>query len=475
MSRNEHQGQKKSRNEHQGQKKSRNEHQGQKKSRNEHQGQKKSRNEHQGQKKSRNEHQGQKKSRNERQGQKKSRNEHQERGQVRTTTPTTTTEEPGWREKQEVLLRLNDTVISPSANNRTPDTIWLFFNRIPRTGGQTLVSLMKSLSADLDYQHQEHVYRTPWQRLMSEDEQKNLATWFEYNFWPKSYDRFSLYINFTQHRSQYVTLRPAYITVVRDPVEKYISYFRFKRVDHERVKLEMAVKEKQRPGSGEWRGGRKWKGRYMEGKVVSGRVKEEDKWTGKGREEGKWKGKEREEGRTWYWKKLEECVSGDDPECDFSPGSRSFSSAVPFFCGQYEQCLKLGDPWALQKAKYQAEYDYSVVGLAEEWNTTLAVLEEYLPMFFQGARQRYWSQEFEAERQVNKNPKKYSEVPEKIIKLLKERMGPEYELYEFLRQRLHLQYKHIASRLAAPTTAFTTTSNVPRFAIWDRMDIEFSN
>ncbi|XP_042219966.1 heparan sulfate 2-O-sulfotransferase pipe-like, partial [Homarus americanus] len=346
-----------------------------------------------------------------------------------TTTPTTTTEEPGWREKQEVLLRLNDTVISPSANNRTPDTIWLFFNRIPRTGGQTLVSLMKSLSADLDYQHQEHVYRTPWQRLMSEDEQKNLATWFEYNFWPKSYDRFSLYINFTQHRSQYVTLRPAYITVVRDPVEKYISYFRFKRVDHERVKLEMAVKEKQRPGSG----------------------------------------------RTWYWKKLEECVSGDDPECDFSPGSRSFSSAVPFFCGQYEQCLKLGDPWALQKAKYQAEYDYSVVGLAEEWNTTLAVLEEYLPMFFQGARQRYWSQEFEAERQVNKNPKKYSEVPEKIIKLLKERMGPEYELYEFLRQRLHLQYKHIASRLAAPTTAFTTTSNVPRFAIWDRMDIEFSN
>ncbi|KAG7153551.1 heparan sulfate 2-O-sulfotransferase 1-like [Homarus americanus] len=349
--------------------------------------------------------------------------------ELRTTTPTTTTEEPGWREKQEVLLRLNDTVISPSANNRTPDTIWLFFNRIPRTGGQTLVSLMKSLSADLDYQHQEHVYRTPWQRLMSEDEQKNLATWFEYNFWPKSYDRFSLYINFTQHRSQYVTLRPAYITVVRDPVEKYISYFRFKRVDHERVKLEMAVKEKQRPGSG----------------------------------------------RTWYWKKLEECVSGDDPECDFSPGSRSFSSAVPFFCGQYEQCLKLGDPWALQKAKYQAEYDYSVVGLAEEWNTTLAVLEEYLPMFFQGARQRYWSQEFEAERQVNKNPKKYSEVPEKIIKLLKERMGPEYELYEFLRQRLHLQYKHIASRLAAPTTAFTTTSNVPRFAIWDRMDIEFSN
>lgn len=40
----------------------------------------------------------------------------------------------------------------------------------------------------------------PLNRLMSDEEQKNLATWFEYNFWPKSYDRYSLYINFTKHR-----------------------------------------------------------------------------------------------------------------------------------------------------------------------------------------------------------------------------------------------------------------------------------
>lgn len=53
---------------------------------------------------------------------------------------------------------------------------------------------------------------------------------------------------------------------------------------------------------------------------------------------------------------------------------------------------KLGDKWALQMAKYQAEYEYAVVGLKEDWNTTLAVLEHYLPMFFRGARQRYWSQ-----------------------------------------------------------------------------------
>ncbi|XP_069157584.1 heparan sulfate 2-O-sulfotransferase pipe [Procambarus clarkii] len=345
----------------------------------------------------------------------------------RTTTPTTTTEEPGWREKQEVLARLDDTVILPSAANRTPDTIWLFFNRVPRTGGQTLVSLLKSLAHDLDYQHQEHVYRTPWQRLMSDEEQKNLATWFEYNFWPKSYDRFSLFINFTKHRSQYVSQRPAYITLVRDPVEKYISHFRFKRVNQERVKLEMALREKQRPGSG----------------------------------------------RTWYWRKLEECVLENDTECDLKSDTNDFTSAIPFLCGQDEPCLKLGNKWALQKAKFHAEYEYSVVGLAEHWNTTLGVLEHYLPMFFQGARQRYWSQEFEDQRLVNKNPKKYPKVSEQVLTVLRQRLGLEYELYDFLRQRLHLQHQQVAEKLAAPTTELPTRpTEVPRLAVWDRMDIE---
>ncbi|XP_068210961.1 heparan sulfate 2-O-sulfotransferase pipe-like isoform X2 [Palaemon carinicauda] len=340
---------------------------------------------------------------------------------------TTTTEEPGWREKQEVLQRLNHTELVPSATNRTPETIWLFYNRIPRTGGQTIVSLLKSLSKDLDYQHQEHVYRTPWQRLMSDEEQKNLATWFEYNFWPKSYDRFSLYINFTQHRSTYVTLRPAYITLVRDPVEKFISYFRFKRVDQQRVKMEMTWREREKPGAS----------------------------------------------RTWYWKKLEECVLNDDPECSMKNGTEDFLSSIPFICGQHSYCLKHGEPYALQKAKFHAEYEYSVIGIAEDWNTTLGVLEQYLPTFFNGARQRYFSSEFEKERMVNKNPKKYKEVSEEVRKALKNRMALEYELYEFLKQRLHMQYLAVADILMKPTTEIPSrsTENV-ELSNWDRLDIE---
>ncbi|KAK4294416.1 hypothetical protein Pmani_032957 [Petrolisthes manimaculis] len=346
---------------------------------------------------------------------------------VTTSSTSTTTEEPGWHERQEVLARLNNTIIQPSGTNRTPDTIWLFFNRIPRTGGQTLVTLIKSLGKDLDYNHQEHVYRTPWQRLLTVDEQRNLATWFEYNYWPKSYDRFSLHVNFTKHRSKYVNLRPAYVTLVRDPVDKFISYYRFKRVDNERVKLEMAGRERQTPGSG----------------------------------------------RVWYWRKVEACILEGDPECSLTPETDDFTSAIPFLCGQHPQCLKLGDRWALQMAKYQAEYEYAVVGLTEEWNTTLAVLEHYLPMFFRGARQRYWSQEFEDNHMVNKNMKKYKEVREEVTKLLKEKLALEYELYEFLRQRLHQQYLYIEPLDRGPTTSLPTQSEgIPPMGILDKLSIE---
>ena len=48
-----------------------------------------------------------------------------------------------------------------------------------------------------------------------------------------------------------------------------------------------------------------------------------------------------------------------------------------------------------------AEYEYAVVGILEGWNATLAVLEHFVPAFFQGARQRYWSEGNELNRTVS--------------------------------------------------------------------------
>lgn len=46
-------------------------------------------------------------------------------------------------------------------------------------------------------------------------------------------------------------------------------------------------------------------------------------------------------------------------------------------------------PEALQKAKRAVEENYAVVGVLEDLNTTLTVLEHYVPRFFRGVSQVY--------------------------------------------------------------------------------------
>ena len=45
----------------------------------------------------------------------------------------------------------------------------------------------------------------------------------------------------------------------------------------------------------------------------------------------------------------------------------------------------------MKKAKENVEKSYAVVGVLEELNKTLTVLEHYVPRFFKGALDTYWS------------------------------------------------------------------------------------
>lgn len=49
---------------------------------------------------------------------------------------------------------------------------------------------------------------------------------------------------------------------------------------------------------------------------------------------------------------------------------------------------------ALERAKLAVEKHYAVVGVLEDMNTTLTVLENYIPRFFQGATDVYYGKEF---------------------------------------------------------------------------------
>lgn len=46
---------------------------------------------------------------------------------------------------------------------------------------------------------------------------------------------------------------------------------------------------------------------------------------------------------------------------------------------------------ALERAKFAVEQQYAVVGVLEDFNTTLSVLEKYVPRFFDGVRDIYAS------------------------------------------------------------------------------------
>ena len=46
---------------------------------------------------------------------------------------------------------------------------------------------------------------------------------------------------------------------------------------------------------------------------------------------------------------------------------------------------------ALRRAKENVEKHYAVVGVLEELNKTLTVLEHYVPRFFKGAKDIYYS------------------------------------------------------------------------------------
>ena len=61
----------------------------------------------------------------------------------------------------------------------------------------------------------------------------------------------------------------------------------------------------------------------------------------------------------------------------------------PYFCGQYPECTILGSRWALNRALHNVEAFYPVVGVLEDMNSTLHVLQNKLPKFFRGVIRLY--------------------------------------------------------------------------------------
>ena len=63
---------------------------------------------------------------------------------------------------------------------------------------------------------------------------------------------------------------------------------------------------------------------------------------------------------------------------------------IAYLCGQESFCREVGSREALARAKRNVEQAYPVVGVLEQLDTSLEVLEARLPDFFHGARNLYY-------------------------------------------------------------------------------------
>ncbi|XP_019866240.1 heparan sulfate 2-O-sulfotransferase pipe [Aethina tumida] len=276
-------------------------------------------------------------------------------------------------------------------NTRKAQQEIVFFNRVPKVGSQTLMELIRRLSIRNDFGfHQDRVQRVETIRLAPEDQE-------ELSGLVSSYEPPGVYIKhvcFT-NLSAYGYPEPIYINLVRDPVERVISWYYYIRAP--------------------------WY--YVERKIAFPDIPLPDP--------------------KWLKKDFEHCVVSGDRECKYLTGEiregiGDHRRQSMFFCGHHADCLPFNTDGALERAKRAVEQHYAVVGVLEELNTTMTVLEKYVPRFFQGASDIYWN-EISRFNPINKNSFK-PPVSEEIKEMVRRNFTKEIEFYEFCKQRLHKQY-----------------------------------
>ncbi|CAG9793937.1 unnamed protein product [Diatraea saccharalis] len=185
----------------------------------------------------------------------------------------------------------------------------LFFNRVPKVGSQTFMELLRRLAIRNQFETI---------RLAPADQQM-LVSLVAAHTPPASYIKHVCYTNFT--RFGYPS--PIYVNVVRDPVERVISWYYYVRAPWYYVERKRAFPDLPLPDP------------------------------------------------SWLKKDFETCVLSGDRECRYIEGEThegigDHRRQTLFFCGHEPQCTPFNSVEALQRAKRVVEEQYAVV---EELNT----------------------------------------------------------------------------------------------------------
>ncbi|EPQ19209.1 Uronyl 2-sulfotransferase [Myotis brandtii] len=129
---------------------------------------------------------------------------------------------------------------------------------------------------------------------------------------------------------------------------------------------------------------------------------------------------------------INECILENYPECS---NPRLFY-IIPYFCGQHPRCREPGE-WALERAKLNVNENFLLVGILEELEDVLLLLERFLPHYFKGVLSIYKDPEHRKLGNMTVTVRKTVPSPE-AVQILYQRMRYEYEFYHYVKEQFHL-------------------------------------
>ncbi|XP_038661201.1 uronyl 2-sulfotransferase a isoform X2 [Scyliorhinus canicula] len=209
---------------------------------------------------------------------------------------------------------------------------------------------------------------------------------------PYLYTRHVHFLNFTRFGLQ----QPVYINIIRDPINRFVSNYFFRRF-------------------GDWRS-------EQNHQIRTPGMKDEERYLD-----------------------INDCILENYPECN---NPRVFY-IIPYFCGQHPKCRDPGE-WALQKAKENLNENYLLVGILEELEDVLLLLERLLPHYFKDASAVYHSAEYRKLGNGTITVKKQVPSPE-ALKVLYQRMRYEYNFYNYVKDEFHLLKRKFGLKTGSST------------------------
>ncbi|XP_052843957.1 heparan sulfate 2-O-sulfotransferase pipe isoform X1 [Drosophila gunungcola] len=279
-------------------------------------------------------------------------------------------------------------------NTKFAEVDFVFFNRVPKVGSQSLMELMVRLGKINGFTHARNKGSAHETIVMNKQRQNDLVADLLTRPKPHIYSQHIAYINFTRFHLP----KPIYINLIRDPIDRIISWHYYIRAPWYYRDMQAKLGDKAPP-------------------MPSDEFLNLD---------------------------LDTCVRNHDPHCTFNQMQvknpvGDHRRQTLFFCGMNQKlCMPFNSEAAMQKAKRTVETEYAVVGTWEDTNITLSVLEAYIPRFFRNAKVAYYLGKDRLSR-VNRNNVTRI-VSDETRLILRKNLTNEIEFYEFCKQRLYLQY-----------------------------------